>query len=788
MAHSAETASAEATTAAADAAPADESANTGLADVVVTARRTTEKLQDVPIAITALSGAELESKGVTSLYNLQTYVPSLRVTTFNNPDTLVVGIRGQRNSQVQPGQDPSIGVYFADVPTGFQIGLNTGMFDLSDIQVLKGPQGTLFGRNSTGGAVLLNPARPTDKTEGYVKAGFIDFDKGTGETGQAVLNLPLGDTLAVRFGIDVINQGGYIKNWSAPYLVPEVFPSPRGLTNGKNLGDVESQTWRVGLQWTPTDHLSNYLVYQGVHYRSDNGVNPTLVAVNPNFPLRKTIPTITTWLPQFLAATQAAQSKYFWSTGSGEQSFVKLDSDLLYNTTTWDLGAITVKNIAGWKWLKSQRFQDSVGIPYELVMSLYDPQKGRDLSEEFQLQGDALDNRLKWVGGLFYFNNKYDSGTDPSIQLATPGLAIPLGFVSPNRRIAWTTSKTQAVFFQGTYELPWVENLSLTAGGRYTRDERQMIVTNTVAGTICNLTNAAGAKLPFAGCRYYGSKTFSQPTYLFSLDYKIDPRTLVYASTSRGYRAGGFNIGATSTVAFQPYNSETVKNYELGLKRDWLLGDVALRTNAAVYYQEYNDIQRIAQDTSAGNVTATRLFNATKANIKGAEFELTAELFKGLEVGASYAYVAPEYSKAFFTAAPGGGLQDVSLNAFSLVPKNTATATVSYTLPTPASVGDFVVSADYSYQSRYFYDDVAQGPLYGPLDAQSAPGYGLANARLDWNRVAGSTVDADFRVTNLTNKQYYNYGVPIWPSIGAWSNFVGQPRFFYLEAKYSFGK
>jgi iron complex outermembrane recepter protein len=784
MAHAADTAD----DAAAASATAEEPANSGLEDVVVTARRVQERLQDVPIAITALSGAELESKGITSLYNLQTYVPSLRVTTFNNPDTLVVGIRGQRNSQVQPGQDPSIGVYFSDVPTGFQVGLNTGMFDLSDIQVLKGPQGTLFGRNSTGGAVLINPAKPTNTFEGYVKAGFVDVDKGTGETGQAVVNVPLSDTLALRAGIDVVNQDGYVKNWSAPYLVPEVFPSPRGLTNGKALGDIESQTWRLGLLWKPTDGVDNYMVYQGVHYRSDNGLNPTLVAVNPKFPLAKTIPTITQWLPQFLAATQAAQSTDFWTTGSGSQSFVNVDTELLYDTLTWDLGSVTVKNIAGWKWLKSERFQDSVGIPYELVMSLYDPQKGRDLSEEFQLQGHAFNDSFKWVGGLFYFNNNYASGTDPSIQLATPGLAIPLNFVTPDVRTAYTYNKTQAIFAQGTYELPWVKGLSLTGGGRYTRDERQMLLTNHVGTTSCLLTNATGAKLPLANCTYYGSKQFSQPTYLVSLDYKLDPQTLVYVSTSRGYRAGGFNIGATSPTAFAPYNPETVKNYELGLKKDWLFDPIALRTNAAIYYQDYSNIQRIAQDTSAGNVTATRLFNATQANIKGAEFELTAQLMKGLELGLSYAYVLPEYSKAFFTPAPDGTQQNIALNAFSLVSKNTFTANIAYTLPTPASVGDFVVSADYSYQSRYYYDDVAQGPLYGPLDAQSAPGYGLANARLDWNHVMGSTFDVDFRVTNLTNKEYYNYGVPIWPSIGAWSNFVGQPRFMYLEAKYSFGK
>ena len=755
-----------------------------LDEITVTARRTSERLQDVPLAITALTAEDLEQRGVRSLENLQLIVPAMRVTTFSNPDALVVGIRGQRNSQIQPGQDPSIGVYFADVPTGFQLGLNAGLFDLSDIQVLKGPQGTLFGRNSTGGAVLINPQKPTGLLEGYVKAQGVYFEEGEGYGVQGVLNLPVSDTLALRFGVDALDRDGYIKNVAGPYLTAQTMPSVRGPTNLENLGDQDTVAWRAGVRWTPSDSVENYTVYQGVRYRSHNGVGNTLTAVNPSFPIARVVPTVRQFLPEFLAVTQAAQRDYFWTTMTGAQAFVEVDSHLGYNTTTWNIGSLTVKNIAGYKWLRSERFQDTLGIPYQMLQQVYDPQRGAEWSEELQLQGRSFSDRLKWVIGAFYFDNYYDSGTQPSIQFVAPGSLGP----SQNVRIGYTDNITQAVFAQGTYAFAGVEGLSLTLGARYTRDERRMSVTNYNNYTTCALLNAAGQRLPITDCFYHGEEEFSEPTYLASLDYKIDPQTLIYLSAAHGYRSGGFNVASATVASFEPFDAETVDNYEIGLKKDWSVGAVDLRTNLAAYFQDYQDVQRIAQDTRPGAVSTSRLFNATKAEVTGGELELTAQLTPDLAIGATYAHVNPKYKASFFVAAPTGGLQDVALNTFSQVPKDTYGVNVQYELPLPAAVGEFALSADYAYQSRFYFDDVAQGSLYGPLEAQSQKAYGITNARLDWKRVFGSKVDLGLWASNLTNEEYYTSSNPVYTQIGAWPGLVGVPRMYFLQAKYSFAR
>lgn len=758
-----------------------------LEEVIVTARRAEENLQEVPVAVTQIAAAQIEQRGIRSAFDLNTYVPALHVATYNNKDSLVVGIRGQRNSQIQPGQDPSIGVYFAEVPTGFQIGLNMGMFDLDNIQVLKGPQGTLFGRNSTGGAVLIGPARPTDQFEGSVKIGSVNFAKGNGVTSQAMLNMPISDTLAVRFAIDTVDQDGYVRNVATPTAVTasQIYPAPAGPSRLNNLGSQDSQAWRASIAWKPTDQIRNDFIYQGYRYRS-NGLVPTLRAVRPGAPFAAV-------LNPELARVQAAQGGYFWSVESGSESLVEVNQDALFNTTVWQLGDITLKNIWSSKVLRGRRVTDSVGIPQEYLVTQYSPQGGHEWSEEFQLQGKSLDRHLDWVAGLFYYSNWYNSVVDPSLQL------IPL-LLKPSRRSTYTVNKTRAIFGQGTYHFANMEGLSATLGYRVTTDERSMLNESTQVapgGAVsCQLRDANGALLPLSACRYEATKSFHSPTWTAGLDYKINATTMVYASRSRGYRAGGFNAAGLTVGAFQPFLPEIVYNNEIGLKADWDIG-IPVRTNVAVYRQDYTDIQRIAQDTAA--LAAARLFNATKATIDGYEAEITLRPTHNLQIGATYAHVNPKYTQSFFNSLGGAGCaagafasstcQDVAQNTFGLVPKATFTLNATYKLPLDSNIGTVSVSADYYHQSRMYFDDTLQGSIAGPLDAQSSAPYGLWNARIDWKDVMKSQFDIALWVKNAGNVKYYTSAIPVYTStVGTWSNYVGEPRMVGVEFKWNFGR
>lgn len=742
-----------------------------LEEVTVTARRVEETGQSVPIAITALSGEQLEQRGVRSIYDLKESVPGLHVTTFQAADSLVVGIRGQRYLQVQPGQDPAIGVYFADVPTGFQWGMNLGLFDLANLQTLKGPQGTLFGRNSTGGALLINPAMPTDIFEGSIRTGISGFDQGGfGFTSTSIVNVPVSDTLSLRIALDTVNTGGYLKNIADPAIVAAatpphstVLPWPYGKTNFKNLGNQDSMSWRVGLLWQAATNLESYLVYEGANLHSNN-IAPQIVYVNPDSFLANTdysgaigpIGPLGPILDRFQASDE------FWSTQTGYHAPLKLDQHKIVSTTTLELGNITIKNIFGWKTVHRRWGSDAEGVPYQNVINDY-KQNGYEFSEELQVQGRFFDDTLDVVAGIFYFNNR--------IHQEIEGDALTY-----SGRIVDANNLTSAAYLQGTYRLPWIEGLAVTGGVRFTDDIRQLKRSDYSAPGVCKIVGLP----PGAPCLAVGKRGFGHWTYTATVNYQIDPETLIYVTDSSGYRAGGFNIAENNVAFFQlGFKPETVINYEAGIKKDWLIGQMPVRTNVALYWQDYTNIVRQARDPN--NPAFALLTNATKAVIKGTEIEIQARPTEHLELGIAYAHVDAGYTAPFIV-----NNVDLQSYAFALVPATTLSLNGAYTLPLDSSYGAVKFSASYYLQSRMYYDDQAQGPASGPLNAQSQKPYSTLNLRLDWLNVMGSNFDLDAWVRNVAATKYYTSAVPLYGSLGVWPAYVGLPRQFGLGVKYNF--
>ncbi len=736
-------------------------------EVTVTARRVEESLQSVPVAVTALSGEALEKLGVKSVYDLNYSVPGMQVTTFSSPDSLVVGIRGQRNQQVQPGQDPSIGTYFNDMPTGFQWGMNLGMFDLANVQVLKGPQGTLFGRNSTGGAVLINPAKPTNEFEGSIRAGVVAYNGGSGFTSTSVVNVPIDDTLSIRFGLDTTNRSGYLQNIADPALLaswapahPSVDPWPGGRATGKNLGSQDSQEWRLGILWTPTDNFENYIVYDGANYRS-NGVAPRAMGVNPANPAYEgdTAGGATPVGPLRPVMDRFNASDNFWTTQTGAHLPLSLDTHRIINTSTLNLGDITVKNIFGWKTVHRRWGSDSLGVPYHVTLNYY-PQEGYEFSEEFQVSGKSFENSLEWVTGVFYFYNQ--------MRQHTMGSAYTY-----SERWAESHNLTAAWYGQATYHLPWVEGLAVTGGIRYTSDIRQLKV--EAYGGAARSCRFVPVPDP---CMLQDKRGFGRWTYNASVNYQIDDLTMVYFTNSMGYRSGGFNVSESRQDNFsQGYRPETVDNYEIGMKRDWYFGDVPVRTNVAAYWQFYEDIVRQAQNPLDPRLAL--LVNATQAELKGIEAEVQVKLTESLELGASYSFVDAHYTGPFMV----NGV-DLRGNQFALVPATTLSLNATYHVPMNTDYGQVSLSANYYLQSRMWFDDNQQGPALNGLD--SADGYSTIDMRLDWASALGSDFDVALWVKNLTGTKYYTSAVPLYTSQGVAPGYVGMPRFVGLDVKYRF--
>lgn len=744
-------------------------ASTGaLEQVIVTARRREERQQDVPLAVTALGQDFLQQNSVTKMTDLNGKAPALHVESFNSPSYTNVGIRAQRSANVAPGQDSAVGYYFDEVNYAFPVGINQQLFDLQSVEVVKGPQGTLFGRNTTGGALVITSARPQDRFEGSATAGYSSFDSGSGYTATGIVNLPVSDTLQFRAAVNTIQRDGYVENLITKEQLADYEVTPwLGTTNRDPMNEEESTGWRLSALWKPTDGVESLFVYQGSHMRG-NGSAYTLTALNPsgftNFATGG-------GAQDAFLRRQDEQRNDFWTVEQGADLHNKLDSTSISNVTTWNLtDNLTLKNVAGYRDFENRDALGLSGLPYQ-ILDVKIPDIGRESSEELQLQGGGSEG-LTWLVGAFY--------SSQHINHPNSTLALPQFGSTGNAQRSIIDNTSQALFGQATLPLGFVEGLSLTAGARYTSDQREMTAQKwaDVARSACALEDEGGATLPIDACSLHGDKTFSETTYNVSLDYKFGTDALVYLAHRRGYRSGGFNYLPDDPATFGPFNPEIVKDFELGLKKDWKFGNAGLRTNIAIYTQDYQDIQRITSPVD--DPTSFSVINAASATINGGEVELTFQPTDALEISAYYAHIDAQFDD-FKT-----GAGDFTSHKMAQVPEDQYSGWVRYTLPLRETLGAVSLQANYAYQTRAYFSDTAQGPNEGPFESQSQEGYGVLNLRADWHDALQKPIDLALYVKNATATEYNTFGIQLYPSLGYNIALIGEPRIYGLEATFRF--
>ena len=444
---------------AADAAEAADSSV--IQEVIVTARKREERLQDVPLAVTALTGQSLARENVVQVADLATKSPSLMVSPGLGSSRSVpnFAIRGLSQQEQTLLSDPSVTVYTGDIVAARAQGLNQSLIDIGSVQVLKGPQGTLFGRNTTGGAIIIQPNKPTDKFEGSAAVTLGNYNTINTE---AVLNVPLGDMVRVRLAGGTQKRDGFIHDV---------------LLNNKDVNDVDSWAVRASVEVTPAEGLTSLTVFNTFD-EDDGGQGAFIRQVNPNgvfnsAPARtpRNYPT----LQQMLADQQARDDFHI---ASGVPMYNKVKTWDLANTTAWTLGDnLTLKNIAGLRRVKSENYEDTDGLPIPLL-EIERHIRVKQFSEELQLLGQT--GALSWIVGGYYFEERgYDQG------LSVQGAVDP-GPVQPNfvgAYPAWSNTWVEghntsyAVFAQGTYKLDsLLEGLSITAGLRGNWDKREAVI------------------------------------------------------------------------------------------------------------------------------------------------------------------------------------------------------------------------------------------------------------------------------------------------------------------------
>ena len=729
-----------ATLAAGEAPAAEVAANVGpqpvaIEQVVVTARRREESVQDVPVSVTALSGATLLQKSVTDVLQLGQVAPSVVMIPANGRAGLPVPrIRSLAETSGNISQDPTVGVYFAEAVINRLQGFGRALYDIDSVQVLKGPQGTLFGRSTTGGALLISPARPRFTDQGYISATIARFDRRDVEM---MANTSFGDTFAIRFAASFGRRDGGSTN----------------LATGDNLGGERTNNMRFGALWRPTDTFENYLV---IDYGEFRGTGTPWVQYQVN--------AASAQAAAYPLVADLARQKQIGIDNVYQNFPARADNDTKGVTDIAQFkvgGDVTLKNIANFRETRS-----SDRLDFDATESPVDG-FGSDLhaqqySEELQLLGNSFDKRLDWIVGLYYFAET--SRQTISQYLSGTALSQVNDVKMPN------TSK--AIYAQATFAI--TPKWHFTAGGRYTSDSRGIVARAFNGAGTCLVVN--DAKVPYPNCTRTEKVTYGEPTYNLSIDYRPTQDLMFYIAHRRGYRSGGFNSLAANPIEFTPYAAEFVSDVEGGLKGDWAIGTGRLRTNLAIFYGAYTDIQRAIIVPLASGGLGNSIFNAAKANIKGGELEVTYIPTADLQIDGFLAQ-----SKARYTDFANNGV-DYRGKAFALSPDYMARIGARYRLRViPDNVGELHVDAGYRWQSKYFFAD-NPNPLF---PTQSA--FGIADARLDWDNVAGKPLTISLFVTNLFDKRYIQALSNLYGILGFASANYNERRVFGLTARYNFG-
>ncbi|SFG09916.1 iron complex outermembrane recepter protein [Novosphingobium sp. CF614] len=752
-------------------------------EIVVTARRREENAQNVPISIIALGSGQLERKQINQVTDLQRIAPGLTVDVVNNkPSTVQVGIRGQRMNAIFATQDPPTAIYFAEAMMAPLQGLNSAFYDLQSVQVLKGPQGTLFGRNTTGGAVVVTPARPVHQFEGYIRGKI-----GNRETYgiEAVLNAPLTGTLAVRGSVKYEEHGPY-QHYIAP--VPA----------GRDPWQERYVDARISTLWDPTDSFSNYSI--AYYSRNKNGaIGANLVAINPLSPAAAFNGTgAKAAYPDIYDDLLPGSDRDPLNVASSTPQFDDTETWGIINTTTLDVGAVKFKNIAAYRNVTNESRMNIAGSRAPILLTYQDAHH-KSFSEELQMSGSALDDRLDFIAGLYYYRQ---TGFDLQSAPAFYGPPLPQ---TVSTFLTYIRNQSTAAYLSADFKI--TDRLTASAGLRYSIDKRRAnwrhqavdlwssIGVPFVPG--CILRDSTGAVLPVSQCDISNSKTFKEPTWNLSLNYEFAQGSMIYLSQRRGYRSGGFNSRAVTAPQRQPFQPETVMDYEAGIKTDFELGDWAIRLNADVYRANYKGLQRTVTINIGGNNFTNSLVNAASAKVEGFELDLTVRPTPNLTLGATYAYTKPKYNQ--FSQFVGGILRDFSDRDLAGVPRNELAASIEYKVPMDPSLGELDLSLNYSYTDKTVMSDTYQSKqqlayLYTPAQLAlipddtvfQTPAYSLVNASIGWLNVRGAPLDLSFYMKNVFDKRYPINGSGLYESLGVNMITYGAPRTFGLIATYRF--
>ena len=717
----------------APAAPRDDSSgrNDKVADIIVTAQKREQNLQDVPIAVSAIGTEQIQNNRIETVNDISSFAPNvIALPQIGGNQIASFSIRGVLASNTAPESDNPVSIYVDGVYLGRAVGAQFDFADIERIEVLRGPQGTLFGRNSTGGAISVLTSNPTGKLGGYIQGSLGNYDL---RRFKVRLDTPEWNGFSAQFNFYKKKRDGDVRNLGAGTTWDFT-----DATNGRRtvyraadtLGAEDTTAFRAALRYNPNSDIDISYKYDRTLNKGSPGATASIL------PPAQSQGTVNFLNGLFGRGTVSGDFTEYDKRPKAVNNWFTSNSHQLVQghtlTATFALSdTVTVKNIAALRKQKGNSINqldglgglidDDTGDPL-LAVALASETDFKQVTEELQL--NVSTNSFEMVGGLFYFNEKLVSGGPGIPQVfffqTVPNFVISAPSVPDNR----FQSTSYAVFAQATLHL--TDKLDVTLGGRETFDRKVAVYNNG----------------PILGNFHYRKQRFN---YLANVTYRPNADVMVYASTSTGYLSGGTSNGT-------PFSPEEVTNYEIGAKMDLL--DRRLRVNAAAFYLDYRGLQFTVFPSGSAII-----LNAGKSRTWGAEVEATVIPFDGLTLTGNFGYTSFKYLEL----DPSVGDPRTFLEAYR--PKWTASLAATYTLPTMSNGAALSFGADTQAAAKQF---TAVDPAF--RDQAQAPERWLVNARATLTDLPIGSLKATVQAwgKNLTNNRSITFSGNVGPTLASY--------------------
>ncbi len=747
---------------------ADEEASGTLEEIVVTARKRQENMQDTPVAVTAFTGNELEAKGLTNLVDLSGFAPNVSIASNGFAGagnySAAINIRGLGQTEFLPHLDPAVGIYIDGVYFGRAVGAAMELVDLERVEILRGPQGTLFGKNTIGGAINLISKKPSGED-----AGYVDLILGTNSRRdiKGTYDMALSPGFSAKFSFSIQDGGDWGE--AIDYDTKK---------QAAELGGKDSTSFRAAFSWQASDDTSVDFTLDSTDRKDDQSVNG-LIFLDPGAGAGLGglwlglvgIPSGQLLLPDYITGDP---DKTYAGTFPNE-----LEVSGMNLTIESDLGWATFKSITSRRDMEAQFGRDG-DIARVNFSSTFDKQDQDQTSQEFQFSGQ--NGNLSWIAGAFYFDESYYDHNDVfqgpgmyqvletfPVQLAGVPCAPPwLAPGCPGNPINVALDiqidvtnivdvESTAFYSQFTYAL--TDKLNVTAGVRNTDEEKTVFGRQYKPASktyiLNNVTNVARWK---------------ETTSMIAVDYQVTEDLMAYISVSEGFKSGGFNPRPVGGFTAAPFGPEYVESTEIGFKSE--LFDRRLRLNGAFYSSDYKDLQfSVNRFNEATGTLELLVGNAAEAEIDGYELELEAVFSENLSLRSSFGNTDFEITNLYPGTSPEITLNTKQANS----PENTSALSLIYSAPMLNGMTTFRV--DYSNQDESFAD-IQNTPQLLIEENE------MVNARLAYE--SSSNWEVALFGTNLSDERVIEGGTSNVASFGHIEATYTRPREYGVSLRLNF--